>query len=456
MYRGDMRSLAKQRMVDCSAVSISRTAMLSPPNTNELESFGEEKGSGRSMEILTCSDGVEHEEDNSFEDNSSLLPNQNSDSDRNIDSELNDSSEGALSDLGEFDAGDDNSDSSSSASSTFDDISGDDIDDVMEDFEIVDPDDSEMEQEPFEELNKAFKTDAPSFSMSMNTNDVNRVPCYLEDYLLRSDYIAHYHRDFVVRKRRLGLCARGGGGREISSRTREIVVDWLIQVQNYCGFELESLYTGVAMFDVYNAVCVPDVESVQLVAITCILIATKLHEEDHVDIGKLIHLTEDSYTKQQVLELERNLIKFFNFKLDFSTPFHYRLLYEHEDPQRRVLVDYLLELAMKELFYTQFSPLHLVESCIWAAIILQSGPASRPCISQTHVLGPPILLVLQTVQNSATDQRTGAKEKYSSEKFLSISRNPCVTQFSAAQVNIGSGLATSCGTGEVNAERCPI
>ena len=60
-----MRSLAKQRMVDCSAVSISRTAMLSPPNTNELESFGEEKGSGRSMEILTCSDGVEHEEDNS-------------------------------------------------------------------------------------------------------------------------------------------------------------------------------------------------------------------------------------------------------------------------------------------------------------------------------------------------------------------------------------------------------
>ena len=78
---------------------------------------------------------------------------------------------------------------------------------------------------------QAFKTDAPSFSMSMNTNDVNRVPCYLEDYLLRSDYIAHYHRDFVVRKRRLGLCARGGGGREISSRTREIVVDWLIQVQ---------------------------------------------------------------------------------------------------------------------------------------------------------------------------------------------------------------------------------
>ena len=38
------------------------------------------------------------------------------------------------------------------------------------------------------------------------------------------------------------------------------------------------------MFDVYNAVCVPDVESVQLVAITCILIATKLHEEDHVDV----------------------------------------------------------------------------------------------------------------------------------------------------------------------------
>ena len=71
---------------------------------------------------------------------------------------MNDSSEGALSDLGEFDAGDDNSDSSSSASSTFDDISGDDIDDVMEDFEIVDPDDSEMEQEPFEELNKVLQS----------------------------------------------------------------------------------------------------------------------------------------------------------------------------------------------------------------------------------------------------------------------------------------------------------
>merc|ERR1711894_510678 len=193
------------------------------------------------------------------------------------------------------------------------------------------------------------------------------------------------------------------------------------------------------MFDIYNATHVPDAETIQLVAITCILLATKLHEEDHADISKLIHLTEDSYTKKDVLHMEKDILRFFNSQLDMSTPYSYRVLYGNDQPKRVALIEYLLELVMKEIFYTEFRPLQSVESCIWAAIIVLSDPErNKPCVSKRHPLGQPILMVLQTLQNSVTDQRIGAKEKYSAEKFHSISQDPTVLSFSQNQVEIAS------------------
>ena len=111
------------------------------------------------------------------------------------------------------------------------------------------------------------------------------------------------------------------------------------------------------MFDIYNCFKAPDVETIQLVAISCVLLATKVHEEDHVDVSlsatwlcnfnqggvgsipgeellfqikQLIHLTEDSYTKQQVLSMEKNLLHFFDYRLDFATPHSFRHLYDQE------------------------------------------------------------------------------------------------------------------------------
>ena len=51
------------------------------------------------------------------------------------------------------------------------------------------------------------------------------------------------------------------------------------------NFQVESLYTGVALFDLYYHSEQPDVDTIQLVAITCIILATKLHEDTHSDVS---------------------------------------------------------------------------------------------------------------------------------------------------------------------------
>ncbi|XP_075241843.1 uncharacterized protein LOC142336802 isoform X2 [Convolutriloba macropyga] len=466
IYKGDVDRFSRQLMMCSEVIAISPPT---PPNeTIDTHGEGGENFSFQagSLQLDQFNDIGEHEDENSFDDNLSLVPNRNSDSDRIIDSsdeitfsdESNSDSDGEceIIDEEEF-RNDENLNAMESSVSSFSDVSDCEIDDVIDDaiddFEVVDPDDVEMSDSAPRGsravIPSGFKTLAtshlftPKDSREGALGDVTRVLCYEQDFLIRSEYLTDRQirrmnglSDEEVRGQEV---KRRNSVKEVSSRTREIVVDWLIQVQNYCGFQVESLFSGVAMFDIYNAVYLPDVETIQLVAITCILLATKVNEEDHADISKLIHLTEDSYSKEQVLNMEKALLRFFNYQLDMATPYSYRLLYCNHDITRVLLIDYLLELVMKEFFYTQYRPLQLVESCIWAALIVQSDPAvNKPCVSQSHPLGPPILSVLEALQNSSTDQRTGAREKYAIEKFRSISQDPNVINFSSTKVDISS------------------
>ena len=101
----------------------------------------------------------------------------------------------------------------------------------------------------------------------------------------------------------------------ITGHMRAVLVDWLTQVQHHLKLSQETLFRTVIILDtvLWQRSVEPDM--LQLVGITAMLLASKLEEYYPVELPKLIHLTEDSYGRRQVLEMERTILVVLDFKV---------------------------------------------------------------------------------------------------------------------------------------------
>ena len=75
-------------------------------------------------------------------------------------------------------------------------------------------------------------------------------------------------------------------------------------------------------------------EKLQLVGITALLVASKLEEYYPADIKKLLHLTENSFSRLQVTHMERTMLKVLEFQVcsficvHFHTPSCRRYIFQ--------------------------------------------------------------------------------------------------------------------------------
>ena len=98
---------------------------------------------------------------------------------------------------------------------------------------------------------------------------------------------------------------------------RSILVDWMIQVQHHLLLGQETLYLAVGILDSVLHRRDVDPDNLQLVGITSMLIASKLEEYYAAEIKKLLHLTKNSYSRFQVLQMERIILAVMEFQVSF-------------------------------------------------------------------------------------------------------------------------------------------
>ena len=103
----------------------------------------------------------------------------------------------------------------------------------------------------------------------------------------------------------------------ITPNTRSILVDWIIQVQHHLKMCQETLYLAVGILDKVLHRRDVDTDKLQLVGVTALLVASKLEEYYPVDIKKLLHLTENSYTRVEVTRMERTLLSVLDFEVSY-------------------------------------------------------------------------------------------------------------------------------------------
>mmetsp|Transcript_22285 Transcript_22285/g.40144 ORF Transcript_22285/g.40144 Transcript_22285/m.40144 type:complete len:388 (-) Transcript_22285:140-1303(-) len=221
---------------------------------------------------------------------------------------------------------------------------------------------------------------------------------------------------------------------EINGKMRAILVDWLVEVHSSLKLRAETLYLTVRVLDCYlSATAVPR-KQFQLIGITALLLASKFEEIDPPKIRKLIWISDNSYTKKEVLTMECAMLKSLSFGLMVPTQVHFLdyLLSANgcDGPRHECLVHYFLELALVEGKMAKFLPSVLVSAAlhfsnevlgrrvVWSekmSEISTLGEAElQDCVREMHAL-------LKAVP---TGKQQAVRKKYLKEKYHFVASIP--------------------------------
>lgn len=94
----------------------------------------------------------------------------------------------------------------------------------------------------------------------------------------------------------------------LNEKMRSILIDWLIEVHEVFRHQPETLYITVYIIDSFLDKNQVKKDKFQLVGITALLIACKYQEIVVPSLTKLNYITDDSYSKKEIILKEYEII----------------------------------------------------------------------------------------------------------------------------------------------------
>ncbi|KAJ6684624.1 CYCLIN-B2-3-RELATED [Salix purpurea] len=213
---------------------------------------------------------------------------------------------------------------------------------------------------------------------------------------------------------------------DINERMRGILIDWLIEV--HYKFELmeETLYLTVNLIDRFLAVQPVARKKLQLVGVTAMLLACKYEEVSVPVVEDLILISDKAYSRKEVLDMEKLMVKTLQFNLSVPTPYVFmrRFLKASQcDTKLELLSFFIVELCLVEYDMLKYPPSLLAAAAIYTAQCTISGTKQWSKTNEFYTsyseeqLGECSRLMVNFHWNSGTGKLTGVHRKYSTSKF---------------------------------------
>ncbi|PWA93137.1 Zinc finger, RING-CH-type [Artemisia annua] len=217
---------------------------------------------------------------------------------------------------------------------------------------------------------------------------------------------------------------------EITQEMRGILIDWLVEVCEEYGLAMETFYLTVALLDLYLSKKCIGKRRLQLLGITCMLLASKYEEICAPRVEEFCFITDKTYTRGEVLEMEYQILDVLSFQMSVPTTkkFLRRFLlaaqssYKAPVIELEFLANYLAELTLVEYSFRKFLPSLVAASAVFLAkwtIDQDEDPWNATLEHYTRYKASELkatVLALQDLQlNDATPLRT-IRQKYKQQK----------------------------------------
>ncbi|GFO20500.1 G2/mitotic-specific cyclin-b [Plakobranchus ocellatus] len=165
---------------------------------------------------------------------------------------------------------------------------------------------------------------------------------------------------------------------DVTSQMRSVLMDWLLQVQDHEELQDETMHLCRVLIDRILAKGGVIIAQLQLVGITCLLIASKFCERFCTEIKVLCYLTDNTYTEDQVIAYEKKILVALDWDITGPVCTHFlgRILEVHgHSPEIRHLSMYLLDLSVVSVKLASVLPSKMAAAALLLArrVILTPG-----------------------------------------------------------------------------------
>jgi len=156
--------------------------------------------------------------------------------------------------------------------------------------------------------------------------------------------------------------------KEINGQMRSILIDWLIDVHYKFDLTDETLFMTVLIIDRYISYKPISKLRFQLLGITSLLLSCKHEEITLPKIEDFIYITDNAYIKQDVIDMENDILDVLNFDLIFPSPikfYEYMALNFGFDRKKFLMGKYLMESFMVDINWVKYRASVIACSCIY-------------------------------------------------------------------------------------------
>ncbi|NP_001133671.1 cyclin-A2 isoform X1 [Salmo salar] len=217
---------------------------------------------------------------------------------------------------------------------------------------------------------------------------------------------------------------------DITYSMRAILVDWLVEVGEEYKLQNETLYLAVNYIDRFLSSMSVLRGKLQLVGTAAMLLASKFEEIYPPEVAEFVYITDDTYTKKQVLRMEHLVLKVLSFDLASPTINQFLTQYFLTQPvsnKVESLSRFLGELSLVDSDpFLKYLPSqtaaaafvlanHTITGSSWSKSLAEVTGNSledlMPCIEDLH----------QMYLNAATHAQQSVREKYKGAKYQEVS-----------------------------------
>mmetsp|Transcript_38275 Transcript_38275/g.50440 ORF Transcript_38275/g.50440 Transcript_38275/m.50440 type:complete len:403 (+) Transcript_38275:329-1537(+) len=212
----------------------------------------------------------------------------------------------------------------------------------------------------------------------------------------------------------------------INERMRAILIDWLVEVHLKFKLVPDTLYLTIALIDKYLELRQVTRQNLQLVGVTCFLLASKYEEIYPPEIRDLVYITDRAYTKEQILKMETQILEALEFKLSFPTVYCFLLRYlkaAHADKRIVQLSCYIAERMLQEISMIHHLPSTIAACAVYIARKnLNRNPWSPTLKLYTKYDEADLNMCLADINSilSSKGDLVAVHRKFSSQKFGAV------------------------------------
>jgi len=224
---------------------------------------------------------------------------------------------------------------------------------------------------------------------------------------------------------------------DITGSMRSILVDWLVEVSEEYKLNVETLYLAVNYTDRFLSQMSVLRGKLQLVGTAGMYIAAKYEEISPPDVTEFVYITDDTYTKKQVLRMEHLLLKVLDFRMNtptincFLTHFLRFLKMTQLNRSEKIesLARYLAELTLIESeTYLSFLPSQIAASAIYLSMYTLGKKWTKEIAEQIGYdfdlleLKECIIAMHKSMQQASSLPQQAIQEKYKSSRFQNVAQ----------------------------------